>query len=155
MAVPHQQTQARSFKGSQPGDYNPNANESEISWHSEDVGDGGFGEGPLGPHYFRSASRIPENPLNDFAGLGPKNYRRSDQRIYEDVCEILTQASEVDARDIEVQVDHGEVTLRGTVPDHHMKLLAEKCIEDCPGILETINQLQVRTEGGHDAKQRQ
>lgn len=154
MAMPHHDTQARSLKRSQPGDYNPNAKENEISWHSEDVGDGGFGEGPLGPHYFRSTSRATENRLSDYSGLGPKNYRRSDQRIYEDVCEILTQTPEVDARDIEVAVDGGDVTLKGTVPDHHMKLLAEKCIEDCPGILETVNQLQVRQEGGGNAKPR-
>jgi hypothetical protein len=153
MASPSQQDiQSRSLKKSQPGDFNPKAKESEISWHTEDVGDGGFGEGPLGPHYFKSTPKKREAVESDYSGLGPRSYQRSDQRIYEDVCEILTRSKEVDAREIEISVDHGEVTLMGTVSDHRMKLLAEKCIEDCPGILETINQLRVRSEGGSNAQ---
>ncbi len=147
----HQDIQARSSKRSQPGDFNPSANENEISWHSEEVGDGGFGEGPLGPHYFKSASRSHNEIIGDYSGKGPKNYKRSDQRIYEDICELLNQATEVDARDIEVLVHRGEVTLKGTVPNHRMKLLAEKCIEDCPGIQETINQIRVQSEKDNNA----
>src|SRR5262245_29949641 len=50
-----------------------------------------------------------------FAGRGPKNYKRSDERIEEDVCERLTENAELDASDITVQVQNAEVTLSGTV----------------------------------------
>src|SRR5262245_20667475 len=51
------------------------------------------------------------------AGKGPRGYRRSDARIYEDVCEALTRDGEVDASDVEVTVEDGQVMLSGTVAD--------------------------------------
>lgn len=147
----HPESQKRSIRRSQPGDYNPHAVEADISWHIEDSGDGGFGEGPLGSHYLKPVAQTAENQARDYRGIGPKNYRRSDQRIYEDACELLTLSPEVDARDIELSVSNGEIVLKGTVPDHHMRLQAEKCLEDCPGAFEIVNQLKTRLEGGSHA----
>ena len=50
-----------------------------------------------------------------FTGRGPRNYRRSDDRIEEDINERLTHHGMVDATDIEVSVQNGEVTMRGSV----------------------------------------
>ncbi len=47
--------------------------------------------------------------------MGPQGYQRSDERIHEEVCERLTQHGKLDARNIQVQVNRGEVTLAGSV----------------------------------------
>ena len=75
-------------------------------------------------------------------GKAPKNYVRSDQRIFEDVCEALTQLDAVDASDITVNVDKGVVTLDGTIASAHMKELAEEAIIDLPGVKSVRNTLR-------------
>jgi BON domain len=76
-----------------------------------------------------------------YAGRGPKNYVRSDQRIWEDVNECLTENAYIDATDIEVQVKEGEVTLTGAVEDRRSKRLAEDLAESVTGVKEVHNQL--------------
>src|SRR5579884_2129826 len=44
-----------------------------------------------------------------YAGRGPRNYKRSDERIQEDVNEQLTLHPGIDATDIEVSVHEGDV----------------------------------------------
>jgi osmotically-inducible protein OsmY len=79
----------------------------------------------------------------DFAGRGPKGYQRSDTRIYEDVCDRLADAPDIDASDIEVNVDKGEVRLSGTVPDREDKRRTEDIIENISGVREVHNNLRV------------
>lgn len=76
-------------------------------------------------------------------GRGPKNYRRSDERIFEDVCERLTADGNIDASDIEVIVKEGEVTLRGSVSDRQSKHYAEDILEGVPGVHDIQNELRV------------
>ena len=78
-----------------------------------------------------------------FMGRGPKGYKRSDERIQEDVSEELYRHPEVDASEIEVQVQNGEVTLTGKVEDRHQKRLAEDIAERCSGVHDVHNQLKV------------
>ena len=78
-----------------------------------------------------------------FVGRGPKNYRRSDDRIRDDVNEELTRHPDIDASEIEVQVQNGEVTLTGKVEDRHQKRLAEDLAERCSGVNDVHNQLKV------------
>lgn len=80
-----------------------------------------------------------------FAGRGPRGYQRSDERIREDVCELLLADGEVDASDIEVTVASGEVTLQGTVPDRRMKRSAEDLVEAVSGVLQVDNRLRVQS----------
>ena len=75
-------------------------------------------------------------------GKGPKNYTRSDERVFEDVCETLMQLDSVDASDITVRVDEGAVTLDGSVDTAHMKELAEEAIMDLPGVKSVRNTLR-------------
>jgi hypothetical protein len=84
-----------------------------------------------------------------FIGKGPKGYRRTDERIYEDVCEELKRSPAVDASEIEVEVNKGEVFLRGSVPDRECKREAERCLDHLSGIEEVHNQLhlQLKDEG--------
>jgi hypothetical protein len=78
------------------------------------------------------------------AGRGPRNYRRSDQRIEEDVNEALMMNPDIDALEIVVVVDDGEVTLSGDVDDRHAKRLAEDVAEQVPGVRDVHNELKAR-----------
>ncbi|MGH8311452.1 MAG: BON domain-containing protein [Steroidobacteraceae bacterium] len=79
----------------------------------------------------------------EYAGRGPKNYRRSDERICEDACDRLTQDPHVDASEIQVSVKDGEITLEGTVAERRMKHIAEDCIESVSGARQVHNRLRV------------
>jgi len=76
-------------------------------------------------------------------GLGPKGYKRSDERIREDVSDRLTDDPVVDASDIAVLVAAGEVTLDGTVPSRTEKRRAEDCAESVSGVTHVQNNLRV------------
>jgi osmotically-inducible protein OsmY len=78
---------------------------------------------------------------------GPKGFKRSDDRVREDVCERLTRA-DVDASEIEVEVKDGEVTLRGTVSERWMKHEAERTIEGVSGVKDVQNQIRVQQSEG-------
>jgi len=80
----------------------------------------------------------------NFAGRGPKNYKRSDERISEDIHRRLTEHPHVDASEIEVQVQNGVATLSGTVDDRHARWAAEDALHDIPGITEVNNNIRVR-----------
>lgn len=96
--------------------------------------------------YYRSqqVDHVPERRGSSFAGRGPKNYKRSDERIKEEVCEMLTHHHDIDAEDIEVDVKNGEVTLFGTVPERQMKHLAEDVAERCFGVTDVTNNLRIK-----------
>jgi hypothetical protein len=83
----------------------------------------------------------------DHAGRGPKGYRRSDERIREEVCDRLTVDSDVDASELTVIVKDCEVTLEGTVDSRWMKRRAEDSTEDVPGVTQVHNRLQIRSSG--------
>jgi len=80
------------------------------------------------------------------SGRGPRNYQRSDERISDEVHQVLTFHPEIDASDMEVLVDKGIVTLRGKVENRRIKRLAEDAIEDVYGVREIRNELH--TENG-------
>jgi len=81
-------------------------------------------------------------------GRGPKNYRRSDERIREDVSDRLSDNDWLDASDIDVDVDGGNVTLTGVVDSRHAKRLAEDIAESCSGVTNVQNNLRVRGRHG-------
>ena len=78
-----------------------------------------------------------------FRGRGPKNWRRSDERIREDVNERLTEHDGIDATDIEVAVENGEVTLSGTVDSRWTKRMAEDVAAFCAGVVDVHNRLRI------------
>ena len=81
-----------------------------------------------------------------YAGRGPKGWRRSDERIQEDLSEQLERHPQIDASDIEVHVENGEVTMTGTVPDRQSKRLAEDVAESVWGVHDVQNQIKVKRE---------
>jgi len=76
-------------------------------------------------------------------GRGPKGYRRSDDRIREDVCERLTHHGHLDASAIRISVEDGEVTLEGTVESRRDKRLAEDAVEGLSGVKDVHNRLRI------------
>ena len=78
-----------------------------------------------------------------FTGRGPKSYRRSDERIQEDVNERLMQHPDIDASDIDVSVSDGIVTLTGTVDKRRTKHLAEDVAESVSGVKDVTNNIRV------------
>jgi hypothetical protein len=76
-------------------------------------------------------------------GRGPRGYSRSDESIYEDVCDMLTRSPDVDASEIEVSVKSGVVYLRGTVDDRQSKKMAEFEIENVSGVHDVQNLLDL------------
>ena len=115
---------------------------------AQDTGDRGFfndwdGGGAGGAHGPESGRQSGGNQQGQHKGRGPKNYRRSDARISDDVHEALTNDDEVDASEIEVSVSEGEVTLTGTVHTRVAKRRAEEILDDLAGISHVHNQLRV------------
>jgi hypothetical protein len=80
----------------------------------------------------------------DHRGKGPRGYRRSDERIRDDVCDRLIDDPEIDATDITVTVREGEVTLDGHVDSRWARRAAEDCAEAVSGVQHVQNNLRVR-----------
>ena len=76
-------------------------------------------------------------------GKGPKGNRRGDDRIKEDVCEMLYAHNEIDASEIEVLVKEGTVTLSGMVESRNLKRQVEAAIDGIPGVVDVQNNLQL------------
>ncbi len=89
------------------------------------------------------------------AGKGPKGYNRSDDRIKEDICEMLTHHSEIDATEITVDVKKGIVTLSGTVESRQIKRITEEFVERSSGVKDIQNDLQVKAANGRTLKSTQ
>ena len=92
-----------------------------------------------------------KDSVKSFFGRGPKGYKRSDERIHEDVCEVLARHPGIDASEIEVQVKDGHVYLRGEVDSRFTKRRAEDVIDHISGVHDVQNELTVirpDVEGG-------
>jgi osmotically-inducible protein OsmY len=76
-------------------------------------------------------------------GRGPKNYQRSDERIKDDINDRLSDDWFIDASDIDVTVQNGEVTLTGTVDERTAKRRAEDIAEAVSGVKHVENRLRV------------
>jgi hypothetical protein len=82
----------------------------------------------------------------DYRGVGPRNYTRSDERIREDLNERLTEAYDLDAGGITVEVENGVATLGGSVPQRWMKHRAEDLVDACIGVRDVHNRILVGGE---------
>ena len=88
--------------------------------------------------------RMMDRKRDQFRGRGPKGYRRSDERIREDVNDRLSDDYYLDASDIEVSVSETVVTLSGTVDSRNDKRRAEDIAEDVSGVTNVENRLRVK-----------
>lgn len=108
-----------------------------------DRGGRGYGVGGGVPH---GAGR--------FAGRGPKGWSRKDDRIMEDVCQRLTDHPDIDASEVEVKVESGEVTVSGTVDSRAVKRMVEDVVEQVSGVRDVHNQLRVKREAQTSEQER-
>jgi len=84
-------------------------------------------------------------------GKGPRDYRRSEDRIREDVCDRLADDDYVDASNINVQIQNDEVVLSGTVNSREEKRRAEDLVESISGVRNVENRIRVgRTDMNFD-----
>lgn len=83
------------------------------------------------------------SPRGSFYGKGPKGWKRSDERIKDEVCEVLYRAPDVDASYIEVSVKSGLVSLKGSVSNRLEKRLAESWVENLTGVDDVQNELKI------------
>lgn len=89
---------------------------------------------------YRGSSESARN----FTGRGPKNYRRPDERILEDIHRRLEEDSYVDATDIDVVVENGEVVMTGVVVDKGAKRRAEDLAESISGVKNVENRIRIQ-----------
>jgi hypothetical protein len=78
-----------------------------------------------------------------YAGRGPRSYQRTDERIREDLCERLTEHGFIDASDLDVRVQNGEVTLSGSVNDRWAKRAAEDIADSVWGVKDVHNEIRI------------
>ncbi|MEM5275826.1 BON domain-containing protein [Cupriavidus taiwanensis] len=127
---------------------------------------GGRGSGEWRPHHAPAAqARGMADPYRQFTGynermdlyrggtqprrpVGPRNYRRSDERILEDLCEQLSRSGRLDLNEVEVRVEQGVVTLEGSVPDRHQKYRIEDIADEVFGVRDLVNHLRVARPAG-------
>ncbi len=110
------------------GDFLHRAGEKVANWFA-----GGAEARAYDPDFDRPQAR----------GLGPKGYKRSDERISEDAHERLTDDPWLDATDIALAVSAGEVTLSGTVTSREAKHRAERIVEYVGGVTHVQNNLRI------------
>lgn len=90
----------------------------------------------------------------DHSGRGPANYTRSDERIREDINDNLTDDWGVDASNVTVSVNKGEVVLDGTVATRLQKRRAEDCAEDVSGVTNVQNNLRIEAHNSQNRNER-
>ena len=78
-----------------------------------------------------------------YRGIGPRGYVRRAERIYEDICDRLTDNPFIDASDIDVSVSGSQVTLTGTVDSVTALRQAEAIAADAVGVSRVRSQLRV------------
>ena len=127
------------YSSSQYGGSYPRTTDDSWSWDRSEYGrDRGRDEESFG------------DKVKNFFGIGPKGYKRSDDRIREDISERLEDHPRVDASNIEVIVAEGVVTLSGTVDDRWAKRQAEDISHDVRGVKDVNNQIRVQSASGID-----
>jgi hypothetical protein len=112
-----------------------------------------YGESPHGWGNYESnydlASSEPRrvDPIGpqreDHRGKGPIGYQRSDARQREIACELLTEDPRIDATDVDVHVQDGQITLTGFVDSRRTKFLIEDLLANSLHG-DVMNRLQIR-----------
>ncbi len=79
-----------------------------------------------------------------YSGLGPSGYDSAGDPVGQEIYSRLTQHGQLDASNIEIVIDDGEVLLEGTVDSEETKRLAEEAVETVTGVDRVQNLLRVQ-----------
>jgi hypothetical protein len=78
-----------------------------------------------------------------FAGVPPRGYARTDTRVLEDVCDLLTVHGELDVRQVDVHCRNGVIRIEGHVPDERTRRLVEDVAREVLGVTGVENHLEL------------
>jgi osmotically-inducible protein OsmY len=115
------------------------------SSYGQSFGGPGFGAGAAGS-YGGTMGNSEYGMRESFAGRGSRTYQRADERIKDEVHERLARHPAIDAQELDVQVQNGEVTLSGNVVTRYEKRLAEELAEEVFGVRNVQNTIRVGRE---------
>lgn len=129
-------------------DYSTGAGMGHADWNR-------FGNDDMNQNWGRRSmdQQGQQSHWNEQRNRWPKSYKRSDERIKDDIHEELIRHGRIDASDVEVQVKDGEVTLTGQVSSRHDKRIAEELAEKVLGVHDVQNQLRLRQQQGQSSDQ--
>lgn len=125
-------------------DFDTDRNETDVS-HWQAGGHVWSGEQMYGERRF----------TGPFTGVGPRNYHPSDEFILDEIARRLTWAGNLDAHDINVNVEEGEVTLTGSVNSRKEKRMAEDISESVAGVVDIHNELKINQTQSQPQQQTQ
>jgi len=113
---------------------------------STDYSQGGMNAWGADPDRYgrNSSSSNMGGSLSSHRGKGPKSYVRSDERIREDVSDRLRDDEHIDASDVEVTIENGDVVLSGNVDTRFAKRHAEDLAERVSGVRNVENRIRVK-----------
>jgi hypothetical protein len=118
-------------------------------YHREFIDPIGGPEAPDGGSGGMGWQVVPDVPRGRYTGRGPRNYVRSDERIGEELHQLLEEHGDLDATDVSVQIVEGEVTLEGEVADRRAKRLAEDIAHSLRGVRDVQNRLRIPERIAH------
>ena len=116
-------------------------NQSDVGFGARHWGHGEYKGEDTPPESLKGNAKYDVN--GRFYGVGPKGYKRSDERVLEDCNESLARHHEIDASDVEVSVKDGVVTLSGSVDTRRTKRMTEDAIDHVMGVVDVQNQLRI------------
>lgn len=135
---PHGEAWPRQYRGHGPS-------------RSADLGRGRVGtdwnrETPSMDNFARSELRPDLHPEieRQYQGRGPKGWKRSDERIKDEVCSALKHSLEVDASELEVDVKDHCVYMKGSLPTKGMRIVAEDLVGSVPGVEDVFTQIKIK-----------
>jgi osmotically-inducible protein OsmY len=105
---------------------------------------GNFGQDPEYGRGGSGFSPMRTDRSQSFRGKGPKGYKRSDERLQEDISERLMDDDRIDASEVSVRCKDGVVTLEGSVSDRQVKHRIEDLVERCNGVKDIENRVTVQ-----------
>jgi BON domain-containing protein/SPW repeat-containing protein len=110
--------------------------------------------GHAAPGWERSVGPAQGWAGGEHRGRGPRGYRRSDEQIKIEVCDVMSEHPALDATDIEVRITGGEVTLVGAVSSRYAKRLAEDLADSVSGVRDVHNELRIAGRAAAEAPRR-
>ena len=86
-----------------------------------------------------------------FSGVGPRNYAKTDQRVLDEVCELLTRHGELDVRNVDVHCHNGVIRLEGHVPTRAIRREIEAAVESIFGVNDVEDHLTIEPAAASNA----